>query len=147
MSMLSVYVNTHVICLMIALTILSSGAWGNGSGDTSSALMVSSYETVFGSFGGWIISFLTINFGISVLVSYAYLGRVCWSFLTGGKLMYLFTLIYAAAAFFGTYMDVYLVLNISDLINAGLFLVNILGLLWFLATIRKGLRDYESQRE
>ena len=44
-------------------------------------------------------------------------------------------------------MDVYLVLNISDLINAGLFLVNILGLLWFLATIRKGLRDYESQRE
>ena len=129
---------------MIALAILSSGVWG--SGETSSALMVSSYETVFGWLGGWIISFLTINFGISVLVSYAYLGRVCWSFLTGGKLMFIFPVAYAAAAFFGTYMNVDLVLSISDLINAGLFVMNMLGIIWFVAVVRKGLKEYESQR-
>ena len=147
MSMLGVYVNTHIICLMIALTILSSGVWGNGSGDTSSALMVSAYESVFGWVGGWIISFLTINFGVSVLVSYAYLGRVCWSFLTDGKYMYGFTLLYAACAFFGTYMDVYLILSISDLINAGLFILNVFGILWFVRMISKDLKSYESQRD
>lgn len=144
LSMLSVYINTHVICLMIALALLSTGVWNNG--ETSSALVVSAYETVFGSFGGWIISFLAINFGISVLVSYAYLGKVCWNFLTGGKFMYVFPILYAATAFFGTYMKVALVWKLADIVNAGLLIVNILGLLWFVATIRKGLKDYESQR-
>jgi len=144
LSMLSVYINTHVICLMIALALLSTGVWNNG--ETSSALVVSAYETVFGSFGGWIISFLTINFGISVLVSYAYLGKVCWNFLTGGKFSYLFPVVYAAAAFFGTYMTVGIIWKLADIVNAGLLIVNIIGLLWFVATIRKGLRDYESQR-
>ncbi|AXK60630.1 alanine/glycine:cation symporter family protein [Candidatus Chromulinivorax destructor] len=146
LSMLSVYINTHIVCLMIALSLLSSGVWNNGSGETSSAMVISAYETVFGWFGGWIISFLVINFGVSVLVSYAYLGRICWSFLTGGKCMYIFPLLYAASAFFGTYMDVYLILNIADLVNAGLFIVNIVGVLWFIAVVKKGLTTYESQR-
>ena len=144
LSMLSVYINTHVICLMIGLTLISTGVWNNG--ETSSALMISAYETVFGSFGGWIISFLTINFGISVLVSYAYLGKVCWNFLTGGKFMYAFPILYATAAFFGTFMKVALVWDLADIVNGGLLILNIIGLLWFVATIRKGLRDYESQR-
>ena len=129
---------------MIGLTLISTGVWNNG--ETSSALMISAYETVFGSFGGWIISFLTINFGISVLVSYAYLGKVCWNFLTGGKFMYAFPILYATAAFFGTFMKVALVWDLADIVNGGLLILNIIGLLWFVATIRKGLRDYESQR-
>lgn len=144
LSMLSVYINTHVICLLIALTLLSTGVWNNG--EMSSALMVSAYETVFGSFAGWIISFLTINFGISVLVSYAYLGKVCWKFLTGGKYMYLFPILYASAAFFGTYMKVSLVWDLADIVNAGLLITNLVGIICFMATIRKGLKNYESQR-
>ncbi len=144
LSMLSVYINTHVICLMIGLALLSTGVWNNG--ETSSALVVSAYETVFGSFGGWMISFLSINFGVSVLISYAYLGKVCWSFLTGGKFMFVFPILYAAAAFFGTYMTVGIVWQLADIVNAGLLIVNILGLVWFMATIRKGLTEFESQR-
>lgn len=143
MSMLSVYINTHVICLMIALSILSSGVANNG--ETSTALMVSVYETVFGSFGGWIISFLVINFGISVVVSYAYLGRICWGFLTGGKFMFVFPVLYAAGAFFGTYMTVAMVWELADIVNAGLLVLNVLGLLWFMSMISKGLKDYEGQ--
>lgn len=143
LSMLSVYINTHVICLMIGLALLTTGVWNNGQ--TSSALVVSAYETVFGSFGGWIISFLSINFGISVLVSYVYLGRVCWNFITGGKAGFVFPILYAAAAFFGTYMQVSLVWQLADIVNAGLLVVNLLGIVWFIATIRKGLTDYESQ--
>ena len=142
--MLSVYINTHVICLMIALSILSSGVFG--SCDTSSALMVSAYQTAFGSFGGWIISFLTINFGVSVLVSYAYLGRVCWSFLTGGRLLFVFPFLYAMIAFFATYLDVTIVWMLADIVNAGLVFVNLLGLVWFIDVIVAGLKNYETSR-
>lgn len=144
LSMLSVYINTHIVCLMIALSLLASGVWNNG--ETSSALVISAYETVFGWFGGWIISFLVINFGISVLVSYAYLGRICWSFLTGGKFMYIFPFLYATSTFFGTYINIYFILSIADLVNAGLFIINIIGVVWFIAVIKKGLYIYESQR-
>jgi len=142
--MLSVYINTHIICLMIGLTLLTTGVWNNG--DTSSALMVAAYETVFGSFGGWIISFLTINFGISVLVSYAYLGRVCWNFITGGRYTIVFPVLYALVAFFGTYVRVAIVWQLADIVNAGLLVVNLIGLVWFVGIISKGLRDYEGQR-
>jgi len=143
LSMLSVYINTHIICLMIALSILASGdAWQHG--ETSTALMVSTYETVFGSFGGWIISFLTVNFAISVLVSYAYIGKICWDFLTNNRFVYLFPCLYVSAAFFGTFMKVDLVWHLADLVNAGLFTLNMLGILWFIGMVRKGLRDYES---
>ncbi|MGZ6250862.1 MAG: alanine/glycine:cation symporter family protein [Candidatus Chromulinivorax sp.] len=145
LSMLSVYINTHIICLMIGLTILVSGV-GLNTGEMSTDLVVSAYETVFGSYAGWIISFLSINFGISVLVSYAYLGRVCWDFVTGGKFMFVFPILYAAAAFFGSYMTVGLAWDLADIVNAGLLIVNILGLIWFIVTIRRGLLDYETER-
>lgn len=144
MSMLGVYINTHVVCLMVALSVIASGVWNNG--ETSSALIIDAYNTVFGQYGGWIITFLTINFGISVLVSYAYIGRVCWNFLTNNKYGFVFTLLYAGWAFLGTFMNVGLAWCASDLINAGLFVINIFGLVWFLQLIRKGLVDYEQQQ-
>jgi len=144
LSMLSVYINIHIICLMIGVAIISSGVWNNG--ETSTALMISVYETAFGSIAGWIISFLSINFAVSVLVSCAYLGKVCWSFLTGGSLMFIFPIIYAAAAFFGTSMTVGLAWQLGDIVNAGLFVLNIVGLLWFAGMIRQGLKDYENRR-
>ena len=144
LSMLGVYINIHVICLMMGVSILASGVWNNG--ETSTALVISAYETVFGSFAGWIISFLAINFAVSVLVSMAYVGRSCWSFVTGGKYMYIFPFFYALAAFLGTYTTVAIVWNLADIVNAGLLILNISALLWFVATIRNGLKKYENQR-
>jgi len=144
LSMLGVYINTHVICFMMGVSILASGVWNNG--ETSTALVISAYETVFGSFAGWIISFLAINFAVSVLVSFAYVGRSCWSFVTGGKFMYMFPIFYAIAAFLGTYTTVAIVWNLADIVNAGLLILNITALLWFIATIRSGLKKYENQR-
>lgn len=143
LSMLGVYINTHVVCLMVALCLIVSGVWTNG--ETGSALIISAYQTVFGQFGAWIITFLVINFGVSVLVSYAFIGRVCWNFLTNGKGSYLFIALYALFAFMGTVMDVSVAWSASDLVTAGLFVTNICGLMWFINKIRKGLSDYEKE--
>lgn len=144
LSMLGVYINTHIVCLMVALCLISSGVWSNG--ETGSALIISAYQTVFGQFGAWIITFLVINFGVSVLVSYAYIGRVCWNFLTSGKGSNLFIALYVLFAFMGTVMDVSVAWSASDLVTAGLFVINICGLMWFINKIRKGLFDYEKNQ-
>jgi Na+/alanine symporter len=60
--------------------------------------------------------------------------------------MAIFPALYAAVAFFGTYVHVAVVWQLADIVNAGLLLVNLLGLVWFVGIISKGLRDYESQR-
>jgi AGCS family alanine or glycine:cation symporter len=143
MSMLSVYINTHVVCLMVALCLIASGVWNNG--ETSSALMISAYQTVFGQFGSWIVTFLVINFGVSVLVSYAFIGKVCWNFLTNDRGVYIFIALYIVSAFMGTVMDVTIAWSASDLVTAGLFGINMCGLIWFAKTIKKGLFDYEKK--
>jgi len=58
LSMLSVYINTHIVCFLVALSVLASGAYTTG--ETSTALLVSSYETVFGAAAGWIVSVLVL---------------------------------------------------------------------------------------
>ena len=60
--------------------------------------------------------------------------------------MYVFPLLYAAAAFVGTFTTVAIVWNLADIVNAGLLILNITALLWFIATIRGGLKKYENQR-
>lgn len=141
MSTLGVFITVHVICFLVAMCVLVTGVWQNG--ESSSALIISAYETVFGKFAGIIITFLTINFGASVLISYAYIGRQCWEFLTNKHYLLLFSLLYAAGAALGTVMDVSLALNLSDIVNAALFVVNMLGILWFLPVIKKGLLAYK----
>ena len=83
MSTLGVFITVHVICFLVAMCVLVTGVWQNG--ESSSALIISAYQTVFGRFAGIIITFLTINFGASVLISYAYIGRQCWEFLTNKR--------------------------------------------------------------
>ena len=141
MSMLGVYINTHIVCLMVGLCVIASGVWNNG--ETGSALIISSYQTAFGQSGAWIITFLVVNFGVSVLVSYAYIGRVCWTFLTNGKWAAGFVALYTLSAFAGTVMNVKLAWSSSDLVTAALFVINISGLIWFMNKIKKGLSDYE----
>ncbi len=141
MSMLGTFISANLVCFSVMLLIIASGVWDNGLNGLS--LTISAYETVFGTSGGWIVTFLSISFGLGVLVSYAYITRACWLFLTGGKFGGLYTILFSAMTFFGAVAKVEIVWNSTDLINAGLLAMNLFGLLWLLPKIRKGLAEYE----
>jgi AGCS family alanine or glycine:cation symporter len=141
MSMLSSFITANLICFSIVLMIVVSGVWNNGQ--TSLDLAISAYETVFGSLGGWIVTFISVTFGIGTLVTYAYIARNCWLFLTGGKFTHVLNFIYCAVTFLGTLASVDLVWNSTDLVNAGLLSLNLYGILMLLPAIATGLRTYE----
>ncbi len=140
LAMFGVFITIYGVCFLVALSLLSSGLWNNG--ETSSALIVSVYETVFGAYGKWIVCALVINFAMSVVVSSAYNGRKCWDFLFAGKYVWVFALAYSLASFAGTVMSVGMIWALCSVITAMLQMVNLLGLLWSVSVMKQELKAY-----
>lgn len=145
MSMLSVYINTHLVCFLVALCVIASGVWD--SGETSSALLIASYETVFGAVGGWIVSILVAMFATSVVVAYAYNAKMCWNFLMQGRFAWVFIVLYVVSAGYGTIMNARIVWVLNSLVTGSLFLVNTVGLLYFASKIKNGLLTYQKKHD
>jgi AGCS family alanine or glycine:cation symporter len=139
-AMLSTFIST-LACFLVALCIVASGVWNNGM--TSTALTISAYETVFGSLGGWIVSFLSISFGIGVLVAFAYITREAWLFVTGGRFAALFTVMYCLVAFVGALVNVETVFTFGDIINAFILIINLFGILWLVPKTKRAITLFE----
>ncbi len=137
MGMVSTFVSS-IVCFLVALCIVISGVWDSGL--TSAALTISAFNTVFGIWGGWIVSFLSISFGIGVLVSYVYITRAAWFSLTGGKYEKLFALFYCSAAFAGAVVDVRVVWMAVKIMNGLLLVINLFGLLWLMPRLAREAR-------
>jgi len=134
MSMISAFISANLVCFMIALMIIMSGVWNNGQNGLD--LTISAYETVFGVFGGWVVTLLSVSFGMGVLVAYGYIARSCWLFLTSGRWGRVFDVAFCAMTFLGAIANLEVVWNAVDIVNGGLLMVNLFGIAWLLPEIR-----------
>lgn len=145
MSMLTSFIST-LVCVIVALCIIVSGVWDSGL--TSTALTVAAFSTVFGVYGGWIVSFLSIVFGMGVLVSYAYVTREFWFYITNYRFEYLFAAIYSLVAFGAVFVDPTILWSLADLPNAGMLTINLIGILWLTPLIRREVIKFmQSQKQ
>jgi len=136
MGMVSTFLSTCT-GFIVALCIVVSGVWDSGLNST--ALTIAAFETVFGHFGGWIVSFLSVSFGFGVLVSYAYIARVVWFFLTNNRYPYGFIAVYSLCTLAGAISSVNLVWDLINIAVAGTLFINLYGLLMLLPKIRRHL--------
>jgi len=145
MGMVSTFIST-ILGFVVALCIVVSGVWSSGLNST--ALTIAAFDTVFGAYGGWIVSFLSISFGFGVMVSYAYVVRSAWMFVTRNRFDYGFIAAYGICAFFGALATVDLVWSLADIIIAVMLVINLYGLLMLLPKIRahvfNQLRNYRA---
>jgi len=139
MSMLITFSST-LVCFLICLCIVASGVWNSGL--TSTALTIAAYKTVFGAFAGWLVSFLSISFGIGVVVGFVYVSKECWLFLTKKRFGNIFNFIFCAVAFAGALAKVDLIWDTGDIINASMLAVNLFGIIYLLPLIRTKLSEY-----
>ncbi len=137
MSMASLMLSNHLVCCLLLVIFVASGVWDSGL--TSIALTSAAFETLFGLYGKIIVTFLSLSFGLGVLVAYAYIGRECWLFLMPRVSTTWYTLIYASMAFFGIFGTVSVVWSAVDLVNAGMLIMNLYGLLMILPIIKKAV--------
>jgi len=122
---------------IVALCIVVSGVWNSGL--SSTALTIASFETVFGACAGWIVSFLSVSFGFGVLVSYAYIARTVWLFLTSNRYQLLFVAVYSLCTLGGALATVVLVWDLINIAVAGTLLINLFGIVMLLPRIRPEL--------
>lgn len=133
MGMMSTFVS-GIVCFILALCIVVTGMWSSGL--TSTALTVATFNTTFGSFGGVIVSTLSIIFGLGVTVAYAYIVRACWLMIFPVKYEYGYVLLYALATALGGIGQVSVVWQLGDIVQALMLFVNLFALLTFVYTLR-----------
>lgn len=142
MGMLSTFIST-MVCFLVGLCIVVTGALNSGLDST--ALTIASYTPVFGTWSGWIISFLSISFGLGVLVTFAYITREAWLFVTGGRYEKVASLLYPLATGWGALISVKAIWSLSSVINGLLLLINLFGILWLMPTIARLVKEEETR--
>ncbi len=145
MSMTSAFISSNLVCFLIILALVASGVWDSGL--VSTQLTMAAYETAFGRLGSIVVSFLTISFGLGVLVAYAYIGRECWLYLTRGRLVMVYTMLYCLMALWGSVAKVDLVWNATGIINAGLVVINLCALMYLLPKMPGALKAWEIKQK
>lgn len=136
MSMISLFISNHLVCCVLLVLFIMTGVWNSGL--TSTAMTCAAYETVFGTFGSILITFLSMVFGLGVLVAYAFIGRECWLFLFGQKSIWLYNTAYCLMAGIGAVMPVHTIWATVDIGNACMMVLNLYGIMMLLpATINE----------
>ncbi len=134
-SMLSTFISNNIAMTMVAIALIASGAWM--SGETGAPMVIEAYQSVFGYYGGWILTGLTLPFGIGVIVPYCYIGFQSWTYVTGGRGMGLFPIIFVAGSFLGAIADISELWTLISIVIAALLIVNLLAMLYFIPYMRK----------
>ena len=139
MGMLSSFISSFA-CFITALLLVVSGVWNSGL--QSTALVSQAFGTVFGSLGNWIVMILSISFGIGVLVTYSYVTREAWLFLTKKRYNWLFCIIFSLVAFAGPLIHVERVMSLVEISSDLMVFLNLFAILMLLPVIRAGVKTF-----
>ena len=149
-----VFLDTHVMCTLIALVILTQvpletiAPGFNTAAITGSPLVIQSFQNSFfgPQFGGWLMAFLMATFGFTTVIGWAYVGEKCFEYLLGPKwgikLRIGYRILILPATVFGAYGGVALIWAIADVMNAFMALPNIVAVIILSGISAKIAADY-----
>ncbi len=125
--MFQVFTDTIVLCTLMALCIIASDCDSMNTDGISLSIAV--FENSLGIAGKIFISISIAVFAFATLVSWCYYGEKSLEYLTGGKFINCYRLIYAAAAYLGSITSISLVWEISDTLNGLMAIPNLAAIL------------------
>lgn len=141
-----VFMDTIVICTLTALTVLcgvESGVgitWGQSAG---TELIAKAFATVFGDKIGALIVAVGIGlFALSTILSWSLYGTRCFEFLTKGKGIHLYQLVFVVLVVVGATLELELVWNIADTLNGFMAIPNLIALLGLSGVVIKLTKNY-----
>ncbi len=147
------FLDTLVVCTMTALVILTSGLVTIGAdglmniqdGLSGAALTTTAFQSSFGAFGGFIVSFGLIFFAFSTILGWFYYGSKCLEYLAGYKAIQIYKVIFVAIVFFGSFYKAKLVWDLSDTFNGAMAIPNLIALLFLSPVIFKMTKEEEAK--
>lgn len=120
-----VFIDTTVMCTLMALCILTTHSLSGSDGIEISSL---AFESVLGGAGRVFICLSITLFAFATLVSWCYYGEKALEYLTGGRFITAYRIAYTAFAFLGSIMSIGLVWDISDTLNGLMAIPNLAAL-------------------
>ena len=148
--MLSVFIDTMIICTLTAFLILSSGVQG-GDELKGAPLVTASMQTVL---GGVALPFTTIAlllFAFTTIIGNFYYAEVNLRFLAGGRVpiwgLQVFRGIAVILVFSGALLDFSVAWNLGDLLMGLMALINLPVIIILGNKAIKAANDYQAQRK
>ncbi len=146
-AMLGVFIDTLLINTITTLAIVLTGAWSTGR--TSTSLTAHAFSSVLGNLGAWIVTFGSVTFGYSTLLTWSYYGLKCTDYLFGIRASLLYRwfwclVIVIGARFADDVAGVKFIWNFADTVNGAMAIPNLIGLIWMSRTVFRETKDYNA---
>ena len=127
---IEVVLDTHVVCTVVALAVLTSGAWNIEGLNATQVFMYAYSSSIFGPVVGNTIAALAIlGFGLTTMLGWAFYGEKCLEYLVGTKSNLFYRISFLPVLFIGSF-GVVPVWAISDILNAFMAVPNIIGVIF-----------------
>ncbi len=145
-----VFMDTIVICTLTALALLSSCGdvlaggvavdWGVGGG---TELISAAFGTVFGGKAGSLIIAVGITlFALSTVLSWSLYGTRCFEYLTKGKAVRVYQIIFVVIVVVGSTLKMSLAWDIADTLNGFMAIPNLVALIGLSGVVAKLTREH-----
>ena len=147
LNMTGTVLDTMVICTVTGLCICVSGVLGTadaaGAPVNGAALTALAFETVLGPMGGLAVDLSVALFALSTILGWVYCGETALAYLTGGRGLLPYRLLYALAAWWGASESLEVVWGLSDIFNALMAVPNLLSLLLLSGAVSRELAAFQ----
>lgn len=147
---LSVFIDTILVCSATAIMCLCSGIEPEPSLSGAPYIQAALFETL-GDFGPIFITVSMILFAFTTLLGNLYYVEQCFNFIfkkaPDKKTLYLLRVIFSLVIFIGAGLSADLLWNIADITMGGMTLINIPVIIILSKYALSALRDYERQKK
>jgi AGCS family alanine or glycine:cation symporter len=150
-ALLEPFIDTVVICTLTALVILISGAWTQPidpiTGERISGVMLTAtaFDSGIPGFGTYFVPVAVFLFAYSTLLSWSYYGERALDYLTGGKGIVAYKIIFCIIAFLGAIWTQGAIISFSDMMYGLMVIPNLLAVILLLPKLRQEATSYFSR--
>ncbi len=154
-AMMGTFIDTIVVCSLTAITITVSGAYkqatfllGKEDGLEDINLTVEAFNRgmpdLISGWGGNIVVFASLIFGLTTLIGWSYYGQICFEYLFGIKVVKPYRAVFVALLFAGalfTGSSSSIVKNVGDICNASMAFPNLIALILLSGVVARVTRQ------
>ena len=150
-SMTAPIFDTVIMCTVTGLAICCSGALGTmdaaGQAVNGAALTILAFSSVSGPFGGLFVALSIVFFAFSTILGWEYLGETAFEFLSRGRFLSAYRLLFILAVPVGAAASLGSVFRFSDVCNALMCIPNLLCLLLLSGEVAAETHTYEKKKK
>ena len=139
---IEVVLDTHVVATVVALAVITSGAWTMEGMNATQVFMYSFSSSIIGEgLGNFFAAVSIAGFAITTMLGWSFYGEKCLEYITSAKSNLVYKILFLIVLFIGSY-GIVPVWAVSDILNAFMAIPNIIAVILLTGIFTKILKSY-----